>query len=291
MNVVIYHAGCSDGFCAALYFWKFLKDCKFIPLHYGWPVPSDLQPDDIVYLVDFSFKKPELYQLSTMVKKVVVLDHHKTAAAELADKVNDNVEIYFDMDRSGATLAYDYFIAISANCTLGTGHLPSYKKPLLAAYVQDRDLWEFKLPFSKAISAYLRSLPLEFNIWNGLEEVLQTEFMVLVFRGESILNFQQRQIENAANSAVVVPFPINPEGLTWPAAIVNCPTNQSEVGDALCLDGHCFAVMWFMSKEGKFVYSLRSRGDFDVSKIAKAFGGGGHKNAAGFTADTLIWIS
>lgn len=35
-------------------------------------------------------------------------------------------------------------------------------------------------------------------------------------------------------------------------------------------------------ESGKFQYSLRSRGDFDVSAIAKKFGGGGHKNAAGF---------
>jgi nanoRNase/pAp phosphatase (c-di-AMP/oligoRNAs hydrolase) len=38
---------------------------------------------------------------------------------------------------------------------------------------------------------------------------------------------------------------------------------------------------------------LRSNGDYDVSAIAKAFGGGGHKNAAGFEVqvETLLeWI-
>ncbi|NIV11578.1 MAG: bifunctional oligoribonuclease/PAP phosphatase NrnA, partial [Aliifodinibius sp.] len=34
--------------------------------------------------------------------------------------------------------------------------------------------------------------------------------------------------------------------------------------------------------ETEVVYSLRSRGDFDVSALAERFGGGGHKNAAGF---------
>jgi uncharacterized protein len=29
-------------------------------------------------------------------------------------------------------------------------------------------------------------------------------------------------------------------------------------------------------------WGLGSMGDFDVSEIAKAYGGGGHKNAAGF---------
>jgi oligoribonuclease NrnB/cAMP/cGMP phosphodiesterase (DHH superfamily) len=31
--------------------------------------------------------------------------------------------------------------------------------------------------------------------------------------------------------------------------------------------------------------ALRSVGDFDVSEIAKKYGGGGHKNAAGFLND------
>jgi phosphoesterase RecJ-like protein len=33
---------------------------------------------------------------------------------------------------------------------------------------------------------------------------------------------------------------------------------------------------------------LRSIGDFDVSKIALEFGGGGHKNAAGFSGKSLL---
>ena len=34
--------------------------------------------------------------------------------------------------------------------------------------------------------------------------------------------------------------------------------------------------------------SLRSRGDVDVAAIATAFGGGGHRNAAGFTSDLTV---
>ena len=47
-------------------------------------------------------------------------------------------------------------------------------------------------------------------------------------------------------------------------------------------------MSYFKTNSGKYKYSLRSKGDFDVSIIAKAFGGGGHKNAAGFESDTLI---
>ena len=46
-----------------------------------------------------------------------------------------------------------------------------------------------------------------------------------------------------------------------------------------------FAAGFFVTQNGEVVYSLRSRGDFDVSKVAVELGGGGHHNAAGFT----IW--
>lgn len=45
------------------------------------------------------------------------------------------------------------------------------------------------------------------------------------------------------------------------------------------------AVLLKQQPEGGYKASLRSRGEVDVSKLAKAFGGGGHSRAAGFSAD------
>ena len=47
-------------------------------------------------------------------------------------------------------------------------------------------------------------------------------------------------------------------------------------------EGEPFAACYWDTPEGR-VFSLRSSSDgVDVSEIAKQFGGGGHKNAAGF---------
>lgn len=44
------------------------------------------------------------------------------------------------------------------------------------------------------------------------------------------------------------------------------------------------AVVFFKQAEGgQYRVSLRSKGDIDVGKVARSFGGGGHKNAAGCT--------
>lgn len=68
---------------------------------------------------------------------------------------------------------------------------------------------------------------------------------------------------------------------------INTTYAVSELVGTLAESAH-FAVGWFQRQDGRFVYSLRSRGDFDVSDVAKAFGGGGHRNAAGFTVDSLL---
>ena len=74
----------------------------------------------------------------------------------------------------------------------------------------------------------------------------------------------------------------------------NCPPHlASDVGHQLATASGTYGLLWYINKEGKCLCSLRSNGDYDVSAIARAFGGGGHKNAAGFEVDiqTLLeWI-
>ena len=74
----------------------------------------------------------------------------------------------------------------------------------------------------------------------------------------------------------------------------NCPPHlQSDVGHELANQSGTFGLLWCIDKDNRCKVSLRSNGDYDVSAIAKAFGGGGHRNAAGFTTDiqTLLgWI-
>ena len=74
----------------------------------------------------------------------------------------------------------------------------------------------------------------------------------------------------------------------------NCPPHlQSDVGHELANQSGTFGLLWSIDKDNNCRCSLRSNGDYDVSAIAKAFGGGGHRNAAGFTTDiqTLLeWI-
>lgn len=61
----------------------------------------------------------------------------------------------------------------------------------------------------------------------------------------------------------------------------NSPVLISEVGNKLC-QGHPYSMVYF-DKDNMHHVSLRSdEHGLDVSEIAKTYGGGGHKHAAGF---------
>jgi hypothetical protein len=69
--------------------------------------PPDVTGLDVA-IVDFSYKRPVMIELARKAKSILVLDHHKTAEAELIEPC-PGIEVHFDMNRSGAVMAWEYF--------------------------------------------------------------------------------------------------------------------------------------------------------------------------------------
>lgn len=263
--IVIYHANCVDGFAAAWCAWrKYGDSAKYIPAQYGDPPPPVLDED--VLIVDFSYRRETLLAMRHQSSgNFRVLDHHKTAEADLAGLGFCT----FDMSRSGAALAWDV--------------LHGGARPRIVDYVQDRDLWQWKLYESRAISAWLSSWSFDFAVWENLAHDLKMDFENCRAQGAAILRALDGYVD--ANSKR---FRVGPIG-GHEVPIINTTHAISElVGRLAELAGVKFAAGWFQREDGLFVYSLRSRGDFDVSEVAKQYGGGGHKSAAGFTVDRLL---
>jgi uncharacterized protein len=255
---VLYHANCIDGFTAAWCAWKSYGDAaEYVPVQYN-EAPPDVAGADVL-IVDFSYPRETLLRMHGEARSLRVLDHHKTAEADLA-----GLDFcMFDMNRSGAGLAWD---------ELCNGR----PRPLLVSYVEDRDLWRFVLPDSKPINAWIGSWEFDMVTWDAVVSRL-------LGGGEAILRKDNRYVHSMAKEArfcelgrQIVP-------------VVNAPyLNTSELVGHLAEGGVPFAAGWFQRADGKYQYSLRSCGDFDVSALAKTFGGGGHKNAAGFTVSELV---
>jgi len=170
MITICYHANCPDGFGAAFAAWLVFGDrpgVQYCPVSYGMPVPHlpDGHGPHTVYILDFSWSRTVLESLAARedVESVTVIDHHETAQAELAGipwiDINfpavGKLRALFDMERSGAVLAWIHFHDSII--------------PELIRYVQDRDLWTWRLVFSRAINAALwQKKNMRFEEWRNL---------------------------------------------------------------------------------------------------------------------------
>ncbi|WP_323775990.1 phosphohydrolase [Leisingera sp.] len=292
-TVCIYHASCADGFTAAWAVRSALgADVEFYAGTYGAP-PPDVTGADVV-LVDFSYKRPVLERMAADARSVLVLDHHKTAQEDLAGfplpeceslgsetwtahlaAVNAGTagrnigvpSVIFDMERSGAQLAWDFF------------H-PGETRPVLVDYVADRDLWRFDLVFSREIAAWLFSHEYDFGLWHTCASMLDDArlFKSAVERGAAI---ERKHHKDIAELIRICQRPMVIGNCTVPVA--NLPRTMASDAAHLMAQEEVFAACYFDRADGLRVFSLRSaRGGMDVSEIAAQYGGGGHKHAAGF---------
>jgi hypothetical protein len=121
----------------------------------------------------------------------------------------------------------------------------------------------------------------------------------LILEGHSIQRYYRARIDELKTSAylatIAIPTKIVGDVVheiqVLPCAVVNAPYFASSelAGEIPNLFSEAqFGVCYRENARGHFDYSLRSRGDFDVSAVAKHFGGGGHKNAAGFSSHTPV---
>jgi len=304
--ICIYHGGCADGFTAAWAVWKRFGDSfEYYPGIYQNPPPNVAGRD--VVIVDFSYKRDVLGKMLEsgdvrQANTILILDHHKSAAEDLAgikrpgQGAFDNgseayqphewrggweqwadwpVRALFDMERSGAGLAWDFF------------H-PGKRRPELVSYVEDRDLWRFKLPASREVNAFVFAHTYDFATWDELAAKCDSDMEGVRKAGAAIERKHHKDVAElvAENRYEMI------IGGKW-VPVCNLPkTLTSDAGHLMCqpyaspnLQGEIvtppFAACYWDTRDGR-VFSLRSIGDFDVSAIASLYGGGGHKNAAGF---------
>lgn len=290
-DICIYHGNCDDGFGAAWAIWRrWGNEVAYVPGTYGKPLP-DASGKHVLF-VDFSAKRPEIDAMARVAKSVVIIDHHKTAEADLAPfavtlcggarfcpedldgTFRDLAEIdrppilaWFDMQQSGAVMAWEFAHGIPHNDP----------PPTMLAYIQDRDLWRFAFgDDTRRFSAALRTYPMTFETWDGLAQKTSS----LVLEGEIVLRAHEANIAKFTADA----YEDEIGGHRVP--VVNVPYHYaSDTAHALLskYPEAPFTACWFKRGDGMVQWSLRSEDSrADVSEIAKKYGGGGHRNAAGF---------
>lgn len=260
--VILYHKNCSsgDGFGAAWAAWKkFGSRAQYIGVNHNEKLPENLAKKE-VYMVDFTYPIAEMRQLLKICKRVIALDHH-TSSKEATMLAHD---YRYSLHHSGATLAWSYFF-------------PNKKIPQLLHYLEDTDLWKFKMRYTNEIIASIHAYDRDFNIWSKLAKELEKPNTreSHIECGRAILQYQKQLIKKAIDDAEEVSF------LNHKVLASNSSVLRDEIGNRLARKKKPFTIIW-RKANGLILVSLRSIPSFNVSKIATRFGGGGHKNAAAF---------
>lgn len=291
-TMCIYHGNCADGFGGAWVVRKALgEQVEFIAGVHGQE-PPDVTDKDVI-IVDFSYKYEVMARLSWKANSIIILDHHKSAAEDLGkfppfhagvrvdgrhpdgsvalgwesahismnSQNSPAIACCFDMNRSGAMLAWDHFF-------------PGQEPPMLLRHIEDRDLWLFQLDGTREIQANLFSYPYDFEVWDTL---MATDVQSLRSDGAAIERKHQKDV---AELVAVTKRRLVIGGHNVPVA--SLPYTLTSDAGHLMAQGEPFAACYWDTPDGR-VFSLRSTDDgMDVSEIAKQYGGGGHRNASGF---------
>nr|AEX62254.1 hypothetical protein mv_R49 [Moumouvirus Monve] len=281
IDVVLYHGHCMDGFGSAFIIWHYYKmnygieaadKIMFIPCYHQ----KDLQTfsseflekikDKNVIMCDFSYKYHQFLNIITLSNSFMILDHHKTAQVELAN-IPEYLKI-FDMNRSGVGITWDFFF-------------PDKLISKFLAHIQDRDIWTFKLAKTNEFIAYFNEQDFNFTSWE--KYLLDDNVNEAILTGEKWLEYQKITINKIIKRTSYIIQNIKDQYTI--VLYVNSPEFKSDIGNKLFyfFPFGDFSCVWDYSLyKDETYYSLRSTNDrYDVSTIAKVFGGGGHRNASG----------
>jgi hypothetical protein len=267
--LILYHGrNCPDGFAAALAAWLYYAgQAEFLGLDHGdIKTVDDLPALDgrAVYILDFSFSLEITRQIEERAAKLVLLDHHKSAADKLTGFACRCGVVHFDMHKSGARLAWEFF------------H-PEQAVPDLVRFVEDRDIWVWQYPESAGFLAALDMEPFEFERWRDIAAFDAAQLASYVERGRAMDEKFSKLAADVAEGAQPISFN-GQRGL-----MVNAPgVFHSLVGEILSKKSSTFALMWSVDKSGLVKAGLRSQRGFSCIPMAESMRGGGHAQACGF---------
>lgn len=262
---------------AAWVVWKHLKgQVELVACAYRDSVPYIMGRD--VIIVDFSFNLEDMKNILNKCRTLTWIDHHKTALESLPELSAHDLEVqhgklitYTGLHQSGCGLAWSYYF-------------PDEPLPNPLTFIEDRDLWRFALPYTKPVTTalYNHELTVGFidHVVESFSDPLSTFAAELVGRGTELLRAQQRQVDMvmATNLRHLIIG-----GKRVP--VCNAPFFMaSDLGHALVSKLNPPFAATYHDTLDKRIFSLRSHDDGDdVSAVAKKYGGGGHRNAAGFS--------
>lgn len=289
-NYIIFHKKCLDGFTGFLILHKtklIHKNAKIYP-----DVPSaSYSPDNIngkdVIIIDVAYKYNILKDIILKARSVLFIDHHITIhedVKKLQKEFEHKFKYIYDVDKSGATLTWDYFFK-------------SKSKPKFIDYIQDNDIGTWKL---QGIHEFITALHVNYSFELSYENIKKWERLYnkslldkLINLGKTYNEYKSWLIDENSRRISIRYFPSklifdkNPLYFDKPGQYKvavycgsSCPA-ASQLADKILAQTKCdFFMSWVLNLDkNDYVLTLRSN-RVNVGDIAKIFNGGGHELAA-----------
>lgn len=274
MIYIITHASCVDGSVSAWVIKRYLdktnpfEKVKIIYAKYR-DIYKDIFPYEIndlnnstLYIVDYTYTADVISKLKC--KRIIIIDHHKSMENELIKcKSLLNCEVHFDLSKCGCTLAWT--LLFDENI------------PWWLLYVEDRDLFKWKLPNSREINeAIFNKFYPDEHTYNSLMTYSKYDINKLIGLGRRLLDNKKKLVSKYKINKI--------KFRSYTCGILNIKHN---ITDIYLHNMYNYDMMIFYSYNHElntWVVKMRSH-IIDVQSIAKLYNGGGHEGAASFNYD------
>jgi uncharacterized protein len=290
-NFAIYHKNCPDGFSSLMILLKSKRLSRdgiiYHDVPYATHPPKGIDNKDII-IMDVAYKLEVLRQILERAKSVVFIDHHVTIKDDVEKlsqipKYKNKIKIIYDVKESGASLTWDYLFK-------------NKRMPLFIRYIKDNDIGAWKLRDTKPFSYGLRvkyDLDLKRDVVEKWKELFKDKnAKKLIKIGRIYEEYADLLLEENAKKYSLEAFPsqniymehtdhFDKPGQYKVAVTSSACPNASLLGNMMMDTIKCDFVIIYSYQMERKEYTLQFRSKHvDVGKIAKIFGGGGHKLAS-----------
>jgi len=243
--------------------------------------PNSISKDEVVWILDFSFHPEVMEQILKITQDITWIDHHKSA---MEYKYSKELKGIRDINFAGCELTWKFL------------H-PNDTMPRIVEMLGRYDIWDFSKygddlnRLQSGIRLYDTSpQSISWNIWlstkysgqdlDGIGYCMD-ELNVLLDEGSIALKYRNR---TWASLIKAWGFFATFEG--YKAICCNAGSVSSQMFDTITED---YDVMMPFIFDGKqWTISVYTKKDnIDCAELAKKYGGGGHKKAAGFQCKEL----
>jgi len=271
-----YHSSDLDGHCSGAIVKQEYADCEMIGIDYGNKFPWDsIEIRETVFMVDFSLPIEEMASLNQKCD-LFWIDHHKSIIDDY-DKTVLNIKGLRRIGIGACALVWEYLY-------------PKRDIPYPVALLAEYDVWIHSNPDTIPFQYGLRienTLP-DSKIWNVIlaEEYRLASMDKTIKDGKAIVRYNDQSDERYAKGTYFVTLF---EGYSCIA--INKALTNSLLFESIKFDKDIMIAFHWNGKNSCWVVTLYSdKEEIDVSIIAKKYGRGGHKGAAGFSCDYLPFL-